>query len=33
VSDIKIGGRPIRFGGHLAEHITVTAVGGAGVRP
>lgn len=33
VSDIKIGGRPIRFGGHLAEHITVTAVGRAGVRP
>ena len=33
VSDIKIGGRPIRFGGHLAEHITVTVVGRAGVRP
>jgi len=27
VSDIKIGGRPIRFGGHLAEHITVSVVG------
>lgn len=32
VSDIKIGGRPIRFGGHLAEHVTVVAVGRAGVR-
>jgi hypothetical protein len=29
VSDIKIGGRPIRFGGHLAEHITVKVVGRA----
>jgi hypothetical protein len=29
VSDIKIGGRPIRFGGHLAEHITVSVVGRA----
>lgn len=33
VSDIKIGGRPIRHGGHLAEHITVMFGGLAGTRP
>lgn len=32
VSDIKIGGRPIKFGGHLAEHVTVMLVGRAGLR-
>lgn len=33
VSDIKIGGRPIRHGGHLAEHLTVMFGGLAGTRP
>lgn len=33
VSDIKIGGRPIRHGGHLAEHVTVMFGGLAGTRP
>lgn len=32
VSDIKIGGRPIRHGGHLAEHVTVVLGGLAGTR-
>jgi hypothetical protein len=32
VGDISIGGRPIRFGGQLAEHITVMAGGLAGRR-
>ena len=32
VSDISIGGRPIRYGGQLAEHITVMAGGLAGRR-
>jgi hypothetical protein len=32
VSDIRIGGRPIRYGGQLAEHITVMAGGVAGRR-
>lgn len=32
VSDIKIGGRPIRHGGHLAEHVTVMIGGLAGTR-
>jgi hypothetical protein len=33
VSDIKIGGRPIEYGGQLAEHITVMFGGLAGTRP
>jgi hypothetical protein len=32
VGDISIGGRPIRFGGQLAEHITVMAGGLVGRR-
>jgi hypothetical protein len=32
VSDIRIGGRPIRYGGHLAEHVTVMIGGLAGTR-
>jgi hypothetical protein len=32
VGDIRIGGRPIRYGGQLAEHITVMAGGLAGRR-
>ncbi|HEY7876246.1 MAG TPA: hypothetical protein VIG64_14115 [Actinomycetota bacterium] len=32
VGDIRIGGRPIEFGGHIAEHVTVAAVGVAGRR-
>jgi hypothetical protein len=32
VGDIRIGGRPIEFGGQLAEHVTVMAAGIAGVR-
>lgn len=32
VSDIRIGGRPIKYGGHLAEHVTVMFGGLAGVR-
>ena len=36
VGDIRIGGRPIRYGGQLAEHVTVMAGGARGtarVRP
>lgn len=33
VSDINIGGRPIKHGGHLAEHVTVMIGGLAGTRP
>ena len=33
VSDIKIGGRPITHGGHLAEHVTVMLRGLGGTRP
>lgn len=32
VGDIRIGGRPIEWGGQIAEHVTVTVVGAAGVR-
>jgi hypothetical protein len=32
VSDIRIGGRAIRYGGQLAEHVTVMAGGFAGTR-
>lgn len=32
VGDIEIGGRPIEWGGQIAEHVTVTIVGVAGVR-
>jgi hypothetical protein len=32
VGDIRIGGRPIRYGGQLAEHVTVIAAGRAGKR-
>lgn len=32
VGDIRIGGRPIDFGGQLAEHVTVMIAGVAGVR-
>lgn len=32
VSDIRIGGRPIKYGGHLAEHVTVMIGGLAGTR-
>lgn len=32
VSDIQIGGRPIRWGGQLAEHVTVMIAGTAGTR-
>jgi len=32
VGDIKIGGRPIEWGGQIAEHVTVSVVGVAGVR-
>jgi hypothetical protein len=32
VGDIRIGGRPVRYGGQLAEHITVMAGGLAGRR-
>lgn len=32
VGDIKIGGRPIEWGGHIAEHVTVMIAGAAGVR-
>jgi hypothetical protein len=32
VSDIRIGGRPIEFGGQLAEHVTVMIAGVAGGR-
>lgn len=30
VGDIRIGGRPIEFGGQIAEHVTVEIVGSAG---
>lgn len=33
VSDIRIGGRPIKHGGHLAEHVTVMFGGLAGTHP
>jgi hypothetical protein len=34
VGDIRIGGRPVEFGGQIAEHLTVTIVGIAGTpRP
>jgi hypothetical protein len=33
VSDISIGGRAIKYGGHLAEHVTVMIGGLAGRRP
>jgi hypothetical protein len=33
VGDIRIGGRRIEWGGQIAEHVTVTAGGIAGVRP
>jgi hypothetical protein len=32
VGDVRIGGRPIRYGGQLAEQITVMAGGVAGRR-
>jgi hypothetical protein len=32
VGDITIGGRPIEWGGQIAEHVTVTIAGIAGVR-
>ena len=32
VGDIRIGGRPVEFGGQLAEHVTVKIVGLAGTR-
>jgi hypothetical protein len=32
VGDIRIGGRPIEFGGQIAEHVTVTVGGLAGHR-
>lgn len=32
VGDISIGGRPIEWGGQIAEHVTVSLVGVAGVR-
>ena len=32
VGDIRIGGRPIQWGGQIAEHVTVTIVGTAGTR-
>lgn len=32
VGDIRIGGRPIEWGGQIAEHLTVTVVGAAGAR-
>jgi hypothetical protein len=32
VGDIRIGGRRIEWGGQVAEHVTVTTVGTAGVR-
>ena len=32
VGDIRIGGRPIKWGGQIAEHVTVTVGGDAGVR-
>jgi len=32
VGDIRIGGRPIEWGGQVAEHVTVTIAGVAGTR-
>jgi hypothetical protein len=32
VGDIRIGGRPIEWGGHIAEHVTCTVGGVAGTR-
>ena len=32
VGDIRIGGRPIEWGGQIAEHVTVTIAGVAGTR-
>jgi hypothetical protein len=32
VGDIRIGGRPIEYGGQIAEHVTVTIAGVAGTR-
>ncbi len=32
VGDISIGGRPIEWGGHVAEHVTVSFIGSAGTR-
>jgi hypothetical protein len=32
VGDIRIGGRPIEWGGQIAEHVTCTVVGVAGTR-
>ena len=32
VGDIRIGGRPVEWGGQIAEHITVTIVGTGGTR-
>jgi len=32
VGDIRIGGRPIQWGGQIAEHVTVTIAGDAGTR-
>jgi hypothetical protein len=32
VGDIRIGGRPIEWGGQIAEHVSVTIVGTAGTR-
>lgn len=32
VGDLRIGGRPIEFGGQIAEHITVRLTGSAGAR-
>jgi hypothetical protein len=32
VGDIRIGGRHIEWGGQIAEHVTVTIAGVAGVR-
>ena len=33
VGDIRIGGRPIEFGGQIAEHLTVTFPAVAGILP
>jgi hypothetical protein len=32
VGDIRIGGRPIKWGGQIAEHVTVMVGGIAGTR-
>jgi hypothetical protein len=31
VGDIRIGGHPIEYGGQVAEHITVSTTGAAGL--